>query len=315
MSQDIEAPDPNTPAEPKRPAPRLKIPVPPDLPLDDPEAGSPHRRLSTMVGVNSLLLLVLLLMSGFGLFQQRREQARAGQGPDAAGPGDAQGASSEVDRLKSEIAGLTKKLGEMPVPPDPTPQIKSLDDKVADLGKSFAEVPARLDTLSQKVDAASKGEGFAPAPKVEAIDKKVGDLTQAVDALKAEVAGKPGPGAPAATPAPAAAQPNEDVNVEGQAMEQAADLFKQGKFAEAKAAFTKLQSVFPDDARVWYFSALANGLATQNWKGESERLANLGLAKEKAGTPDRAKIDAVFANLSAANGKDWLTFFRKQAAH
>ena len=101
--------------------------------------------------------------------------------------------------------------------------------------------------------------------------------------------------------------------MEGQAMEQAADLFKQGRFAEAKAAFTRLQSVYPDDARVWYFSALANGLASRSWQGESERLVKVGVEKEKAGSPDHAKIDAVFANLTTTSGKDWLAYYRKGA--
>ena len=167
-------------------------------------------------------------------------------------------------------------------------------------------MPARLDSLTQKVEAASKGEGFAPAPKVDAIDKKVGDLAQAVDALKAELAGpEPGPDHRAAPRPP---RRPADVNVEGQAMEQAVDLFKQGKYAEAKDAFARLQAAYPDDARVWYFSALANGLATRDWKGESERLVKVGVAKEKAGSPDKAKIDAAFAGLTADNGKDWLAY-------
>ena len=297
MSQDFDAPQPTTPEPPKRSAPRLKIPVPPDLPLDDPEHGSPIRRLSTMVGVNFLLLLLSTMMLGYLLMRQIQG------GSTAATPAEVIKASNdEVERIKAELAVMTKKMGEMPAPADPAPQIKSLDEKIADLGKSVSEMPAKLDTLSQKVEAAAKGEGFAPAPKVEEIDKKVGELAKAFEALKADATVKP-----AATPAAS------EVNAEGPAMEQAADLFKQGKFAEAKDAFTKLQSASPDDARVWYFSALANGLATRNWQGESERLVKLGVEKEKAGMPEKAKIDAAFATLTANSGKAWLDFFRKQA--
>ena len=167
MSQDNESADPLKPEESRRSSPRLKIPVPPDLPLDDPETGSPHRRLSTMVGINFLLLLVLVLMLGFLILKQTQSSNTA---PAPARPADAtrpedKSVAGEVDRLKAEIAGLTKKLGEMPAAPDPTPQIKSLDDKVAELGKSVGEMPARLDSLTQKVDAVGKGEGSRRRPR------------------------------------------------------------------------------------------------------------------------------------------------------
>jgi len=97
-------------------------------------------------------------------------------------------------------------------------------------------------------------------------------------------------------------------------MAQAVDLFKRGKNLEAKDAFARLQTATPDDARVWYYSALANGLATRDWKGESERLVTTGVEKEKAGSPDKAKIDAAFAELTTNTGKDWLSYFRSRAA-
>ncbi|WP_435007000.1 hypothetical protein P12x_004420 [Tundrisphaera lichenicola] len=309
MSQEFENPDPNSPlptpsGEAKKSGPRLKIPVPPDLPHDDPEHGSPHRRLSTMVGVNFLLLLVLILMLGWVIL---RPEGQPTQEVATNAPSDESKAlTSEVDRLKEEIAGLTKRLGEMPAPVDPTPQIKSLDDKVAELGKALAETPAQLEALSQKVEAAAKAEGFAPAPKVDEIDKKVDELTQAVDSLKAEMTARPAPAAET-TQAP-------DANPEASSLVRAIELFQQAKYAEAKEEFEKLQSSNPEDARVWYFSALANGLATRNWQGESERLVKLGVEREKAGTPDKAEIDLAFGDLTVNNGKDWLAYYRKQAS-
>jgi hypothetical protein len=97
-------------------------------------------------------------------------------------------------------------------------------------------------------------------------------------------------------------------------MSQAVDLFKKGKFLEAKDAFARLQAVVPDDPRVWYFSALSNGLATRDWKGETERLVNTGIAKEKAGMTDKAKIDAAFADLTDNTGKAWLSYYRNKVA-
>ena len=70
----------------------------------------------------------------------------------------------------------------------------------------------------------------------------------------------------------------------------------------------------PDDARVWYFTALANGLATKQWTGETEELVARGVEREKAGTPPAADIDAAFSDLTRANGKDWLAYYRRRAS-
>ncbi len=313
MSQDFETPEPSQPAPARKTGPKLKLPVPPDLPDHDPEAGSPHRKLSTMVGINFLMLLLTASMLGFLILLQYKppvaEPAPAVTA-DASKPAPADEVKPEVDRLKAEIAALTKKLEDRPAVPDPSAQLKALDDKIADLGKTVGDMPARLDSLNSKLEVVSKGEGLAPAPKVEAIDKKVAEMAQTLEAMKADLAAKPA--STTITPAPvatAAAAAEADP-----AMDQAVALFKQGKFAEARDAFTRLQAAAPDDARVWYFSALANGLATRNWKGESEKLVAAGVAKEKAGSPDKAKIDAAFADLTTLTGKDWLAYYRKSAA-
>ena len=300
MSQDFDSPEPASDAPPRKSGPKLKLPVPPDLPDHDPEHGSPLRRLSTMVGINMLMLLTSLGLLGYILLYPK---------PPAPGPATAKSADEakpEVEGLKAEIAGLTKKLEERAALPDPTPQIKSLDEKIAELGKTVGEIPPRFDSIGQKLEAVSKGDGLASSPKVDAIEKQVGEISQSIEAIKAELAARPASATPAA-PAPAVA-------ADAQAMDLAVDLFKKGKFAEAKDAFTKLQAVLPDDARVWYFSALANGLATRDWRGESERLVATGMAKEKAGSPDKSKIDAAFGDLTTTTGKDWLAYYRGKAA-
>jgi TolA-binding protein len=314
MSQDIENPEPGQEPPPKRPGPKLKLPVPPNVPDHDPEEGSPLRRLSTMVGINLLLLLTSLAAIGYVILLQyqppplaEKPAAPAEKSTVAGAPASADQVKTDVDQLRAEIKDLTKKLEARPASSDPTPQIKALDDKLAEVSKSVADMPARFDSISQKLEAASKGEGLASGPKVEAIEKRIGDIARTVDSLKADLSAKPAP-TTATNPAPAAA-----LVADAQALEPAIDQFKQGKFAEAKDAFTKLQSAFPDDARVWYYSALANGLATRDWRGESEHLVTTGMAREKAGTPDRAAIDAAFAELTKATGKDWLAFYRKRA--
>jgi TolA-binding protein len=303
MSQDLDHDDPvpPRPTPPSKPSgPRLNIPTPPNLPHDDPEHGSRHRGLSMMVGLNFLLLLILIVMMGLVMLGKVDLPVKGDARPE-----DSKSVSTEVDQLKSEITGLTKKVTAMAPPADPAPQIKAVDDKVAELFRTMAEIPGRLEALNQKVDASLKGDTFAPAPRVDAIEKKVGELAQAVDSLKAGLPNRP---TTAATPSSA------DSGSENPAMTEAADLFKKGKYVEAKEAFNRLQTTSADDARVWYYSALANSLATGDWRGESVRLATTGVEKEKAGSPERSKIDAAFAGLSVNTGKDWLAFFRNKAA-
>ncbi len=311
MSQDFETPPPTpTPTpNPDRPAartgPKLKIPVPPDLPDHDPEHGTPMRRLSTMVGINMLMLLTSLLLLGYTIFLERKATPTAEAVETRTATPEVK---PEVDQLRAEIKDLTKKLDDRPAPPDPAPQIKSLDDKVADLGKAVAEMPVRLDTLGQKIEAASKGEGLAPMPKVEAIEKRVGEIAQTLDSVKAELSARPAPIAATVTPAPATAA------TEAGGMNPAVALFKAGKYAEARDAFAGLRAGSAEDARFWYYSALSTGLATRDWKGEAEKLVATGMAREKAGTPDRAAIDAAFADLNINNGKDWLSYYRGRVA-
>ena len=286
MSQDFPTNDPAPPRRrrppPKKSGPRLKIPVPPDLPHDDPEHGSPHRRLSTMVGINFLLLLVLIVMLGLVILRRGELRCRRRPRPAPDGPVEG-GCAAEVDQLKAEIAGLTKKLGEMPAPADPTPQIKSLDDKVADLYKTLAETPARIEALNQKVEAAIKSEAFAPAPKVDAIDKKVGELTQAIDVARRPSLAR----GPARRPRP---RPRRRPTPRARRWPRPSTCSRRGSILEAKEAFARLQAANPDDARVWYFSALANGLATRDWKGESERLVDhRRRRRRRPGSPDRGQ--------------------------
>ena len=69
----------------------------------------------------------------------------------------------------------------------------------------------------------------------------------------------------------------------------------------------------PEDARVWYYAALSHGLATNEWKDETIRLFNKAVERERAGTPDKAKIDASLANVTEPSVKKWVDYFRKAA--
>jgi hypothetical protein len=86
-----------------------------------------------------------------------------------------------------------------------------------------------------------------------------------------------------------------------------------GQYKDSREFFRRLESETPDDARVWYYSALANGFATGQWDSPGTRqLVEKGIAREGAGTPDRSTIDAEFKDLTSATGKDWLSAYRSR---
>jgi hypothetical protein len=88
---------------------------------------------------------------------------------------------------------------------------------------------------------------------------------------------------------------------------------RQKKYDQANEAFDSLTRTKPDDARVWYFAALSRGLATRDWKGQTDKLVTEGVEREKAGTPEKSQIDSAFVDLTAETGRDWLAFFRRRA--
>ncbi|MHC5542785.1 hypothetical protein ACYOEI_31555, partial [Singulisphaera rosea] len=102
-------------------------------------------------------------------------------------------------------------------------------------------------------------------------------------------------------------------------LSQGASLFKQGKFSESSTLFNQLVKSHPDDARVWYYAALSNGFATNQWVGEPVRLVEQGVERERLGTPPASDIDLAFRGLdenakgTSDNGKKWLEFYRQRA--
>ena len=206
--------------------------------------------------------------------------------------------------MSSELVQANQQIKDRP---DYGPELKMQRERINEIDRTITDLPARFDSINQKLDTLGKIETSNSPSRIDAVDKRVGDLANAVDSLRTSVVGmrKPSDNSGGSTKL-------ETVNLEGMAMEQAINLFKANKFTEARDAFKPLQTVFPDDARVWYYSALANGFASGQWLGETERLVNQGLEKEKAGQPNTAKIDADFADLTNNTGREWLAFYRKK---
>jgi tetratricopeptide (TPR) repeat protein len=202
---------------------------------------------------------------------------------------------SDIEGLKTELKALQDKIEAMPKPA-PAPDLAPLSTKIDELVKGnepLAALPKKLGELDQRVAA---------------LDKSLADQRDAIDTLKSEVKKT---GEPAPTTSANATKP-EDVNVADSALVEGVDLFKAGKYKEASKVFKKLTETNPDDARVWYYAALSQGSATNQWTGETTRLVEKGIEREKAGSPESSKIDTLFASLNPTF-KGWLDAYRKAA--
>jgi TolA-binding protein len=211
---------------------------------------------------------------------------------------------AELGTLGRELARLEGRLNaKTNAPPAPAPSAAPLDlaplrTKIDDLVKEsqrLAPLPATFQSLRQRVDALDKGLN-ALHTEVAAIPKQ---LDASFKALKDAIASRPAP---------------DRVNPADIARDLGVALFREGKYAGARDIFLALVQSFPNDARFWYFAALANGLTSGEWTGESERLVRRGLECEQGGKPKRAEIDAQFSTLTKEQGKDWLEEWRKRAS-
>lgn len=209
--------------------------------------------------------------------------------PTPATADDLKVLQGEVEGLAKQLAALTTKVDGLPRP-EPAPDLKPIQARLDDLG-GLAE---KIGELSKKVDAADE-QARAASKAADSSKEEIAALAAKVDRPVEAVA-----------PTPTAEPKLADIKP-------AADLFGAKKFADARAALAKLQQSNPEDARVWYYSALANGFATGKWDGETEQLVLKGVERERAGTPDAAQIDAAFSGLTGATGKSWLAAYRQRA--
>ena len=225
---------------------------------------------------------------------------------------DGKASRSAVDALTSRIGEVQLELGTLgrelarlegrlnakpnapPAPPDLAPLRTRIDDLVQESQK-LSPLPATFESLRQRVDALDKGLK-ALRTEVAAVPKQ---LDASLNALKDAMVSRPA--ADQVSPA--------DI---GRAL--GAALFRQGKYPAAREVFLTVGQNYPNDARLWYFAALANGLTSGDWAGESEGMVRRGLACEERGSPKRSDIDAQFSTLTKETGKDWLAEWRKCAS-
>jgi TolA-binding protein len=225
---------------------------------------------------------------------------------------DAKASKSAVDALTSRIGEVQLELGTLgrelarlegrlnartnapPAPPDLAPLRTRIDDLVKE-SQRLSPLPATFESLRQRVDALDKGLN-ALRTEVAAVPKQ---LDASLNALKDAMVSRSAP---------------DQVSPADIARDLGAALFREGKYPAAREVFLTLVQNYPNDARLWYFAALANGQTSGDWTGESEGMVRRGLACEQRGRPKRSDIDAQFSNLTKEQGKDWLEEWRKRAS-
>jgi TolA-binding protein len=213
--------------------------------------------------------------------------------------------SSRIGEVQSELGTLGRELARLedrlnartnapPAPPDLAPLRTRIDDLVEE-SQRLSPLPATFQSLRQRVDALDKGLN-ALRTEVAAVPKQ---LDASLNALKDAMVSRSAP---------------DQVSPADIARDLGAALFREGKYPAAREVFVTLVKNYPNDARLWYFAALANGLTSGDWTGESERMVRRGLECEQGGRPKRSDIDAQFSTLTREQGKDWLEEWRKRAS-
>jgi len=242
--------------------------------------------------------------------QQRPEMPQtAAAEPDA---GQAK-LATRVDDLSGRLDQLKSRVESLPAP-GPAPDMGPLKEKVAavdDLSKRIQGIEEKLNDLPKKIDQEGNQITTLTA-RLEEVSNRMEGLGKEGGAATRNEGGNRAAMKPVSETINQLAKSAEDT-AEG-SFGAGAELFKQKKYKEANDFFRTLDKVDPDDARIWYYAALSRGFATGDWKGETERLANRGVERERAGTPPKAEIDSTFADLTQETGKAWLAFFRRRAA-
>jgi len=286
----------------------------------------PSERSAGRGAADVLISAVLaLLFGGAGAWAYERYLAR---------PKDER--STEASATKNEDAATTKALARL------DDRLNSLSDQYKQLQSRIESIPkpapppdlapmeqkvARVDGLSQQVEAIAKA--LEPLPEKLAQDeRKIADLSASLGELRKESrtsgarpeASRNREGSRSAASGPATVETagspspgSEKGGLVDSALERGASHFREGRYQEAYKVFRNLLQSHADDARIWYYAALSYGLATGEWRGQTEQWVQQGVALEKAGKPQKSEIDSAFAGLTKDSGKDWLDFYRRRA--
>jgi TolA-binding protein len=214
--------------------------------------------------------------------------------------------SEDIAALRTQITGFADQIDRLGKQVD-----SSRDDKTA---AALKDLDARVTALAESTARAS-----ALTEQVGRIEERVTGAGETFKQIRSELdeartAFKAAQEQAASRPTTVAADRGEATPDSGVDLGPALTAFRRGRYAEAADAFRALTRDHPDDARAWYYAALANGLATGQWTGQTEELVKKGVERERAGTPKAAEVEDALSGLTQGNGRDWLAHFRRLAA-
>ncbi|QEH38150.1 hypothetical protein OJF2_67480 [Aquisphaera giovannonii] len=308
------------PATPPRPAPSAH-------PRPDFAARPAHDAAPAPFGMSTVLAsgALALVMGGLGAWGYQRfvepSMAKAGVKDSAGQDGEAGGAPQAKvdDRLKdlaSQVDEIRDRMAK--IPKQSAPDLEPLNQRISaveDVPRKLAALELRVSELPTRLDEEGK--------KLAVMSADLEGLRKQFSSLQTDVASESKPANPgaardadvgrAASTAPDPFRLAEERAAKGPSLESGVALFRSKKYDEASRTFEELTKSNPDDARAWYYAALSRGLATRDWKGDTEALVQRGVDREKAGTPAKPEIDSAFAGLTDETGREWLAFYRNRA--
>jgi tetratricopeptide (TPR) repeat protein len=226
-----------------------------------------------------------------------------------------------INSLSNQHKQLESRIGSIPKPAPP-PDLAPLEQKAArvdGLSKQFEAIPNQFEAISKVLDPLPQ-KIAQDERKITELDAKLEELRKESRTLSARLeASRKVEGSPSAASGRSTVQPpgspsrrSEGGGSVDSALERGQTLFREGRYQEAYNAFQNLLQSRSDDARVWYYAALSYGLTTGEWRGQTEQMAQQGIALEKAGKPQKSQIDSAFAGLTNETGKEWLAFYRQR---
>ena len=166
-------------------------------------------------------------------------------------------------------------------------------DEIRDPSSELSALQTRVSELAEATENSSSGNDTRPlADRVESLDTSLKSLRNEVLSLQTTTSKPPSQGAATGpeTIRRVAARPSlEDVNVDGEAFGQGVELFQKSRYDDALNLFSRMEQTHPNDARVWYFAALSNGLATGKWDGKTAELVQKGIERRRPAPPRPAR--------------------------
>ena len=200
-------------------------------------------------------------------------------------------------------------------------RIDRLGERVDRVSRPKDQTPPVLHTLQIKIgELAREMDDLSSLPaKVRHYDNRLESLQEELKTLRSRVEsmqdGSPGGTSPAVTlPAGKSARGSSMQEGAGSSptMDLGIGLLERGEFASAREIFLRLQAAQPEDARVWYLSALAQGLTSRDWKGEPQRLAEKDWNANAQVSRRRHKSTRHWLLRTPIKGQDWIASLRRR---